>query len=150
MKKTIFLIVIIALAYACEKINSSEKVTISEKTDSTEVSSSLIGKWTWFSTCGGMGDWPATCYTPDSTKTTKYLVFTQDSTYKYFYNDTLRCSSPFHTYCEVINEGLDTLYFIDYDSIITGPDWYIISHDTLTMRNVLGFALWTNRYKKVE
>ena len=148
MKKTIFLLVIIAFAFGCEKINSSKKDTFTQKTDSTDVSSSLIGKWSWFSTCGLGND--KLCYTPESTNCTQYLVFTHDSIYNYFKNDTLRGSSPFHTYREASQYDPFYVYIIDYDSIIAAPYYYSISHDTLTMSNIYGFLVWINRFKKVE
>jgi hypothetical protein len=149
MKKTLFLLVIIAFAYGCEKINSYEKVTISEKTDSTEVSSGLIGKWSWFSTCGLGND--KDCYTPESTNSKQYIVFTNDSIYNYFKNDTLRRSCSFHTRREASRYGPFYNYIIDYDIYYYfGPQNYRISHDTLTMSNIFGFQVWIDRYKKVE
>ena len=58
MKKTIFLLVIIASCFGCKKDNSNN------------LSSSLIGKWSWISTCGLGG---TDCQTPASTHTSHNL-----------------------------------------------------------------------------
>jgi hypothetical protein len=139
MKKILFLLLLFLSAYGCEKNDSKNETS----------KTVLTGKWTWISTCSGLGT-GTDCYTPESMHKTEFLVFTTDSVFKSYVNDTLQATSPYHTFTAVTEDGLYTNHFIDYESIVTGPDWYTISNDTLTMRNVLGALLWTNRYKKAK
>ncbi|MGA2408656.1 MAG: hypothetical protein ABSF81_18170 [Bacteroidales bacterium] len=79
MKKIIFLQVIIISCYGCKKDNSYN------------FSSSLIGKWSWVISCGGV----VGCLTPEIEHITIKLVFTADSIYNLYQNDTLRLSTIF-------------------------------------------------------
>lgn len=84
MKKAIFLVVIFVSWYGCKK------------DDSFISSSSIIGEWSWISTCGGIA---GICYTPKTTNQRINLVFTVDSMYKSFTNDTYtfkRNTFPIH------------------------------------------------------
>jgi hypothetical protein len=130
MKKTIFLLVIIASCFGCKKDNSNN------------LSSSLIGKWSWISTCGLGG---TDCQTPASTHTSHNLIFTSDSLYYNYQNDTLRLSSIFHIYESGSEDGI-----IKYDYDSGNADRFSLTHDTLTLANVYGFITWVSQYKNIK
>ena len=127
MKKLIIVLVLVASCYGCKK------------DESVIYSSSLIGEWSWISTCGLA---ETDCQTPVSTHTSRKIILTSDSLFYFYQNDTLTISSRFHTNGSNFSGG----YIIyDYDSGF--PDRFSISHDTLALSNVYGFITWVNRYK---
>jgi hypothetical protein len=93
-----------------------------EKDKPLEYSSSLIGEWSWLISCG---DW--SCSTPASTNSTMKLVFTEDSLYFRYYNDTLQSSGRFYTRF-VINYNIETINLIRMN---TQENSFIIKRDTL-------------------
>jgi hypothetical protein len=133
MKKIIFLLIIIASSFRCKKDNSFIS------------SSSLIGEWSWINTCGGTG---IDCWTQASTHTSSNLVFTSDSIYNYYQNDTLRFSTNFHTYTTVSEDGKYTTYIIKYDSGSWGI--FSISHDTLSLIDEGDITFFTSHYKRIK
>jgi len=88
MKKIISLLLLISLT-GCEK-------------SSYNPAASLIGRWRWINTCGLQVDG---CSTPESTRQNIELVFTKDSTYRYYVNDTLK----------------ETLKFTAWPNMSSGP-----------------------------
>ena len=130
MKRIIFLLLIIVSSCGCKKDNSSCN------------SSGLIGEWSWISTCllGGTD-----CQTPVSTHTLHNLIFTSDSLYYNYQNDTLRLSSIFHTY-----ESGSEVGVIKYDYDSGNADRFSLTHDTLTLSNVYGFITWVSQYKNIK
>jgi hypothetical protein len=130
MKRLFFLMVFIGLCLACKKDNSYS------------YSSSLIGEWSWISTCGLAG---TDCRTPASTHTSNNIVFTSDSHYYNYQNDTLRISSIFHTYESGSEDGI-----IKYDYNSGNADRFSLTHDTLTLANVYGFITWVSQYKNIK
>lgn len=130
MKKIIFLLVIIVFSCGCKKNNSSDN------------SSGLIGEWSWISTCGLGG---TNCQTPASTHTSHNLIFTSDSLFYIYQNDTLKISSIFHTY---ESGSVDGVIKYDYDS--GNADRFSLTHDTLTLSNVYGFITWVSQYKNIK
>ena len=133
MKKVIFFLVIILSCYGCKK------------DDTENYSSSLIGKWSWFISCVGTG---TGCWTPSSTHTSRNLVFTSESIYSIYQNDTLRESSIFHTYKSISEDGNYTTYIIKYDSGST--EMFSITHDTLSLVNSDGIITIVSRYKRIK
>jgi hypothetical protein len=130
MKKITLLLVVIAFSFGCKK-------------DDTSISSSsLIGEWSWISTCmlGGTD-----CKTPASTHTSNNIIFTSDSLYYNYQNDTLRLSSIFHTYESGSEDGI-----IKYDYDSGNADRFSLTHDTLTLANVYGFITWVSQYKNIK
>jgi hypothetical protein len=127
MKWIFFLMVIFALCFECKKDNSYN------------FSSSLIGTWFWIGTCGLGG---TDCQTPASTHTSHNLIFTSDSLFYAYQNDTLRISSIFHTNESGSEDGIITY---DYDS--GNADRFSLTQDTLTLTNVYGFITWVSKYK---
>jgi hypothetical protein len=128
MKKIIFLLVIIASCFGCKKDNSYN------------YSPSLIGKWSWFISCGGV----VGCLTPENEHVTINLVFTADSIYNLYQNDTLRLSTKFHTYKTISENNTTTTNIVKYDS--GGQEEYSITHDTLSIGNyIIGSA-----YKRIK
>jgi hypothetical protein len=128
MKKIIFLLMVIASCFGCKKDNSYT------------FSSSLMGKWSWFISCGGV----VGCLTPEIEHVTINLVFTSDSIYNLYQNDTLRFSTNFHTYKTISEDGINTTNIIKYDS--GGQQEYSITHDTLSIgNNIIGSA-----YKRIK
>jgi hypothetical protein len=133
MKKIIFLLVIIVSSCGCKKDNSFNN------------SSGLIGKWSWVNTCIGYG---TDCWTPTSTHTSSNVVFTSDSIYNFYQNDTLRLSSIFHTYKSISADGKYTNYTIKYDS--GGWGIFSITHDTLSLIDEGDITFYTSHYKKIN
>ena len=121
--------IVITLCLGCKKVNS------------TGSSSSLIGEWSWVSTCGGFA---GTCYYPQQTKESVSLVYTMDSIYNYYQNDTLKYSTRFSTYKLLSKEGKDSVNFIKYDS--GGSMNYSIFHDTLGISNYI----FSSIYKRIK
>jgi len=100
-----------------------------EKEKSPVYSSSLIGKWSWLISCGGF----AGCSTPQSTGVTMTLVFSQDSTWFRYLNDTLEATGRFYTYKTVTANNLNTNDIIQMGSIV---EKYIIHNDTLDLEAI--------------
>src|ERR1035437_6034150 len=132
MKKIIFLLMVIASCFGCKKDNSYT------------FSSSLMGKWSWFSSCGGV----VGCLTPEIEHVTINLVFTSDSIYNLYQNDTLRFSSIFHTYKSISADGKYTTYTIKYDS--GGWGIFSITHDTLSLIDEGDITFFTSHYKRIK
>jgi hypothetical protein len=80
------------------------------------------------------------CQTPVSTHTSNNLIFTSDSLYYNYQNDTLRLSSIFHTYESGLEDGV-----IKYDYASGNADRFSLTHDTLTLSNVYGFITWVSQ-----
>jgi hypothetical protein len=118
MKKIIFLLVIIVSSCGCKKNNPFDN------------SSSLVGKWSWISTCGGLS---YNCYTPTSTNQKINLVFTVDSTFNTYVNDTLRASTRFQTYISPASDFPGTTDVIKYNS--SNQVKFSIIHDTLHLND---------------
>jgi hypothetical protein len=104
MKKTfIYIILFIFPFVACDK--------------DIYFSTSLIGKWSWISTCGGV---TGACETPKSTNRRISLVFASDSICYEYQNDTLASSKRFYIYKLVYpNDPKDTTYLLDGDQIFS-------------------------------
>jgi hypothetical protein len=132
-KLVISVLIIIASCYGCKK------------EDSYVSSSSVIGEWSWISTCGGIA---GICYTPKSTNQRKNLVFTVDSMYKTFINDTLKDTGRFHLYKFISSETKDTSDIIQY-----GPtsEMFLIIRDTLYFNHSnLCFDCFSSNYKRIK
>jgi hypothetical protein len=133
MKKVIFILVIILSIYGCKK------------DDSFISSSSLIGEWSWISTCGGIA---GICYTPKSTNQRINLVFTVDSMYKSFTNDTLKDSGKFHVYKVISTDTKDTSNVLQYGS---ASEMFLIIRDTLYFpHGALCFDCFSSNYKRIK
>ncbi len=133
MKKIIFLLLVIVSIGGCKKDNSSDNST------------DIMGKWSWLSTCGGSG---TACWTPASTNTSSRIVFTSDSIYNFYQNDTLKLSTKFHTYKSISADGKYTTYTIKYDS--GGWGIFSITHDTLSLIDEGDITFFTSHYKKIN
>jgi len=131
MKSIIFLMIVIPLCFGCKKVNS------------TGSSSSLIGEWSWVSTCGGFA---GTCYYPQQTKESVSLVYTMDSIYNYYLNDTLRTSCRFHVNRLIYTNPNDTINVIKYDT--GSSEEFLIYHDTLSL--TVNGADISSYYKRVR
>ena len=133
MKKLIFLLVIISTCYGCEK------------DDSFISSSSIIGEWSWISTCGGIA---GICYTAKSTNQRINLVFTVDSMYKSFTNDTIKDSGKFHVYKVISADTKDTSNVLQYGS---ANQTFLIIRDTLYFpKSDLCFDCFSTNYKRTK
>jgi hypothetical protein len=133
MKKLIFIPLIIVSIGGCTKDNSFNN------------SSDIMGNWSWFRTCIGSG---TACWTPSTTLTSARIVFTTDSIYYFYQNDTLRLSTKFHTTSTVSDDGKYTTHIIKYDSGSLGM--FSISHDTLTLTDEGDITYFTSRYKRIN
>jgi hypothetical protein len=133
MKKIIFLLLITVSCFGCKK------------DDSFISSSSLIGEWSWISTCGGIA---GICYTPESTNQRLNLVFTVDSMYKSFLNDTLKDSGKFHVYKLISADTKDTSNILQYGST---SETFLIIRDTLYFNHSdLCFDCFSTNYKRTK
>jgi hypothetical protein len=117
IKKMILSIMMMISFYGCEK----EKPIA--------YSSSLIGEWEWFISCGGF----AGCSTPQSSNTSMRLAFTLDSNYYRYINGTLESSSRFYTHKTVSQDNRDTTDIIQMGSLV---EKYFIHRDTLELSAV--------------
>jgi hypothetical protein len=133
MKKIISLLVIIVSGYSCTK------------DDSFISSSSLVGEWSWISTCGGIA---GICYTPKSTNQRINLVFTADSMYKSIINDTLKDSGRFHVYKLISADSKDTSNILQYGS--TGEMFSIIRDTLYFIHSDLCFDCFSTNYKRIK
>ena len=131
MKKLIFLLAFVVVLSGCKKENP------------VTYSSSLIGEWSWVSTCGGFA---GTCYYPQQTKESVNLVYTMDSIYNYYMNDTLRTSSRFHTFILNPADFPGTANVIKYDT--RSSEEFLIYHDTLSL--TVNGADISSYYKRVK
>ena len=131
MKKIISLVIIIAFCCGCEK----EKPVV--------YSTSLIGEWTWLMSCGGF---TGGCTTPKSSNQKITLVFTIDSIYNFYLNDTLRESITFHTYKSISPDFMDTVNVIKFGF---SNQIYSINRDTLYLddSNIDGFSSSYKRFR---
>jgi hypothetical protein len=133
MKKLIFLLVIITTCSGCKK------------DDSFISSSSIIGEWSWISTCGGIA---GICYTPKSTYQRINLVFTADSMYKSIKNDTIKDSGRFHVYRVISPDTKDTSDVLQYGS---ASQTFLIIRDTLYFpHSDLCFDCFSTNYKRTK
>ena len=123
--------IVIPLCFGCKKVNS------------TGSSSSLIGEWSWVSICGGFA---GTCYYPQQTKESVSLVYTMDSIYNYYLNDTLRTSCRFHVNRLIYTNPNDTINVIKYDT--GSSEEFLIYHDTLSL--TVNGADISSYYKRVR
>lgn len=113
MKKIILFFIIIVSIYGCKKDESFIS------------SSSIIGEWSWISTCGGIA---GICYTPKTTNQSINLVFTVDSMYQSIINDTIKDSGKFHVYKVISPDTNDTSNILQYGQ---WSQTFIIIRDTL-------------------
>jgi hypothetical protein len=132
MKKIIFFIIVILVAIGCEK----------QKSD--EYSYSLIGEWSWISSCGGIS---YHCITPESSNHNVKITFTADSLFSTYQDGVLIQSTKFQTYISPTSDMPGTPDIIKY-----GPSlqlYFSIHHDTLTLNSsyVDGFL---SLYKRIK
>ena len=110
--------------------------------------SSIIGKWSWINSCGGIS---YNCSTPESTNLKINIVFTGDSIYNYYQNDTLTKSTRFHTYEFVGFEPSDNQpyasYVIKWDSGMHGM--FYITDDILAISDG-DYDGFTSHYKRIK
>jgi hypothetical protein len=134
MKKLVILVlIVIAFSEGCKK------------DDSFVSSSSLIGEWSWTSTCGGIA---GICYTPKSTNQRINLVFTVDSMYKSIINDTIKDSGKFHVYKVISADTKDTSNVLQYGST---SQTFLIIRDTLYFpKGDLCFDCFSTNFKRVK
>jgi hypothetical protein len=118
----IFLILSILTTISCEKV------------ENPHFSSSIIGEWSWISSCGGIA---GICYNPKSTNEKIKIVFTEDSVYNSYLNDTLKTSARFHIYKNGIN----------FENSISQT--FLVSHDTLYLNDFCCDG-YNSNYKRVR
>ena len=128
MNKLLFFLVFFIFLFGCQKDNS------------INYSSGLIGKWSWLRTCGGF----VGCVGPEEEHVTINLVYTSDSIYTLYQNDSLKFSSRFHTFKLYSIDGKDSVDIIKYDS--GGSYNYSITHDTLGLGNLIIGSI----YKRIK
>ena len=127
MKKSIFLLIIILFCCECKKDNLCY------------YSSSIIGEWSWLSTCGGFS---GLCSTPQTLNSTAKLVFTVDSMYYQYQNNSLVSSYKFHIVIQMPEPG-DTIRILQINNTYQN---FAIIHDTLSL-SYFGADFWSS-YKR--
>ncbi|TAL70214.1 MAG: hypothetical protein EPN88_06380 [Bacteroidetes bacterium] len=132
MKKTIFLGIILVSFIGCKKEITSD------------FSSSLTGEWSWISSCGGIA---GICYTPISTNQKRYIVFTADSMFNTYINDTLKSSTKFQTYVLPPSDMPGTPNVIKYNS--SSQVKFSIIHDTLHLDDFCCDGFYST-YKRIK
>jgi hypothetical protein len=132
MRKIIFFLLLAVFCCKCKKDNPYD------------YSPSLIGAWSWISTCGGLY---YHCYTPESTNYNINLVFTADSMFNTYRNDTLITSIRFQTYISPTPDFPGTPDVIKYNS--SNEMKFSITHDTLYLNDFCcdGFS---SNYRRIR
>lgn len=98
-------------------------------------SNSIIGKWRWVKSVGGIGGFTVT---PQSSGYTIRNEFYADSSFKRFQNDSLQINARFRTtanYKYTPTETADIL-LITGPALDTRPVSYLIRHDTLYLNEI--------------
>jgi len=123
-----------AISYSCEK-------------NSVAVLQNLEGEWQWISTCGGL--YPD-CNTPESTGYSIRIVYSADSYYSYYQNDTLKLKVKYNTYLSKSQDGKNSqvVDLITFD-INPAAFYYSISSDTLSLFNGYPDGL-VSIYKRIK
>jgi hypothetical protein len=133
MKKLIFLM-FITLVTGCEKY-------------SFHYPPGLTGKWKWVNTCLLKTD---ICSTPESTNEEREMVFTSDSVYRYYVNDTLRERMSFRTWPNFYSgPGPSTAetWVIKWDTLRQAL--FSLNNNDLLMWDG-SFAGWIDHYQRVQ
>jgi hypothetical protein len=135
MKKLLVLLLMIVSFCGCEKHYIDGRP-------------SIIGKWSWINTCGGFS---YRCDTPESTNNKINIVFTDDSIYHYYQNDTLTESTRFHTYeitsIEPSGNQPYSTYIIKWESGMQGI--FSLTNDILSIWDG-NYDGMTSHYKKIK
>jgi hypothetical protein len=129
MNKSILFLLALAIICSCEK----EKQYV--------YSSNLIGEWAWVSTCGGFS---GLCSTPETSNLTVKHVYSADSMYYEYENNSLISSYRYHLKSQ-ISEGGDTLKFIQ---TANGTQAYSINDNALYI-SFVGADFWST-YKRIK
>jgi len=134
MKKLlIFSLIMVIVGFGCKK------------TELQHFSSSIIGEWSWISTCGGIA---GICYTPKSTNQRINLVFTVDSMFESFQNDTLKDMGKFHVYRSISADTKDTSNILQYG---TASQSFTIIRDTLYLyQSADCMDCFSTNYKRIR
>jgi hypothetical protein len=102
-----------------------------EKQKQDEPTYSLIGEWTWISSCGGFS---YHCISPESSNHTVKITFSTDSLYNVYQDGILIQSEKFQTLILPPADMPGTPNVIKYgQNIITH---FAITHDTLSLNDV--------------
>lgn len=98
-------------------------------------SNSIIGKWRWVKSVGGIGGFTIT---PQSSGYTIRNEFSADSGYKRFQNDALLISGNFRTVKDYKYSPTETtnVLLISGPTLDTRPVSYLIRHDTLYLNDI--------------
>jgi hypothetical protein len=127
MIRTILLLFVLSVLCSCEK----QKF----------YSSNLIGEWAWQSTCGGFS---GQCSTPETTNLTIKLVYSADSVFYEYENDSLISTYPFRIKTQ-INQAGGAIKFLQFDD---RTQTYSINGDNLSL-SFVGADFWSN-YKRIK
>jgi hypothetical protein len=127
MNRSILFLIVLSILCSCEKQNY--------------YSSNLIGEWAWQSTCGGF---TGQCSTPETANLTIKLVYSTDSMYYEYQNDSLISSYRFHIITQITEAG-GTIKFIQFDD---RTQTYNINGDSLSLSYV-GADFWST-YKRIK
>lgn len=98
-------------------------------------STSIIGKWRWVKSVGGIGDFTIT---PQSSGYTARYELNADSSFKWFKNDALMIDGNFRTIKDYKYSPTQTadVLLISGPALDTRPVSYLIRHDTLFLNDI--------------
>ena len=105
-------------------------------------SSSLLGEWSWVSSCGGIA---GKCYTPTPGRKAR-IGFTADSMYYVYRNDTFNTSSRFHTQTYLFNKYPTNVITYDFPPF---QQTYLIRNDTLFLNDPC-CDLYAHTYTRIK
>ena len=110
-------------------------ITACDKNDPGPGNPSIVGKWRWAKSVGGIGGFTST---PKSVGYTLQNDFYADSTFKRFRNDTTLFSANFRTTKNYKLSATETanLLSIYGPAVDAIPVAYLIRHDTLYLNNL--------------
>ncbi|AYL93921.1 hypothetical protein HYN43_000810 [Mucilaginibacter celer] len=109
-------------------------ITACDKNNPGPGNPSIVGKWRWVKSVGGIGGFTST---PKSVGYNLQDEFYADSTYKRLKNDTVLFSASFHTTKNYKLSATETVNLLSiYGPAIDGfPVAYVVRHDSLYLNN---------------
>jgi hypothetical protein len=104
--KLLYIIIVFLILGSCTKD------IIKDNPKTIEIPTSLIAKWNWISSCGGIA---GITYTPQSTGEVRIIEFDVNNNYKYYVNDILKSESKFDIkkFISITNHDSTLMVLID-------------------------------------
>jgi len=133
MKKIIFIFLIASFFTECKKSND-------------DFSTNLIGEWSWFKSCGGFA---GGCRTQLDSNQKIRIVFTNNSLYNQYINDTLQRTSNYNTYQITPKFSSTKINIVEFDQ--SGIQYsFLVKHDTLFLNDYSMSDGYMRYYKRIK